>query len=50
MICRIDEADEDKMIFIKKTSIDAIEYVVADIDTFTGDTTGMKVYTKVLKI
>lgn len=50
VICRIDEADEDKMIFIKKTSIDTIEYVVADIDTFTGDTTGMKVYTKVLKI
>ena len=50
VICRIDEADEDKMIFIKKTSIDTIEYVVADIDTFTGDTTGMKVYTKALKI
>ena len=50
VICRIDEADEDKMIFIKKTSIDTIEYVVADIDTFTGDTTGMKVYTKVLKM
>ena len=49
VICRIDEVDEDKMVFIKKTSIDTIEYVVADIDTFKGDTTGLKVYTKELK-
>lgn len=49
--CRIDQddVDEDKLILIKKVAIDTIEYVVADPDTFTGDTSELKVYSKVLE-
>lgn len=49
--CRIDQddVDEDKLILIKKVAIDTIEYVVADPETFTGDTSELKVYSKVLE-
>lgn len=50
VVCRIDKSDvnEDHVIFIKKVSIDTIEYVVADPNTFKGDATGLNVKTKVL--